>query len=96
MDDGMDDGTKLHFIPTSAATVHPASGEASFVRLQGKIHSDSFKGRFIGLASSQPDGWTDSGEASFGRPHSFAGSTSDKSFIFNDEYEQPWQIQTGG
>ncbi len=55
-DDGMDDGTKLHFIPTSAATVRPASGEASIVRFQGKLHLSGFRGSFICPAS---------GEASF-------------------------------
>jgi hypothetical protein len=58
MDDRMDDGTKLHFIPTSAATVRPASREASFVRLQGKLHLSGFRGSFIRTAS---------GDASFGR-----------------------------
>ncbi len=48
---------KLHFIPTSAATVRPASGEASFVRFQGS---------FIGPASGEASFHrlhTDSGEA---------------------------------
>jgi hypothetical protein len=41
-DDGTDSG-KLH----SSDTVRPASGEASSVRLQGKLHPSGFRGSFI-------------------------------------------------
>ncbi len=57
MDDGMDDGTKLHFIPTSFSISWWA--ESCSVRLSGMVCSRQPRS-FQGVDSrGRPDGWTE-------------------------------------
>jgi hypothetical protein len=71
------------------ATVHPVSREASFVRLQRKLHSSSFRGSFIRSAS---------GEASFvrlqGKLHSSFTICNISRFACNACFRPPLTIRS--